>query len=190
MSVIALPKVLEALSDSPVFSMFGERTKPVSAMSDFTVGGLRLSLFPVPGKVALYREGSDPDLAREDGDTAGLRIEEGSKSLIYVPGCAAISPTVANEAAGADMILFDGTLFTDDEMITLGAGAKTGRRMGHVPMAGEGGSLAFLSELSAGRKIYTHINNTNPVLIVGSPERRKVEAAGVEIAHDGMELIL
>ena len=84
---------------------------------------------------------------------------------------------------------FDGTLFRDDEMLTSGTGAKTGRRMGHMPIDGADGSLAALAGLGK-RRIYIHINNTNPILIEGSPERGKVEAAGWEIAADGLEIIL
>jgi len=82
-----------------------------------------------------------------------------------------------------------GTLFRDDEMITTGTGAKTGRRMGHIPIDGEDGSLAALDGISA-RRIYVHINNTNPVLVAGSPERVHVERKGWEIAEDGMEIAL
>ena len=89
----------------------------------------------------------------------------------------------------ADVVLFDGTLFVDDEMILTGTGSKTGRRMGHMPVDGEDGSLAALAGLP-GRRILTHINNTNPILIEGSVERRKVEDAGIEIAEDGMEIVL
>ena len=87
------------------------------------------------------------------------------------------------------MLLFDGTLFTDDEMIRTGTGIKTGRRMGHMPISGADGSLVALAGLST-RRIYTHINNTNPVLVEGSPERMQVEAAGWEVAYDGMEIVL
>ena len=91
--------------------------------------------------------------------------------------------------ARADVILFDGTLFTDDEMIKSGTGPKTGRRMGHMPIDGADGSLAAISALGK-RRIYIHINNTNPILVEGSPERRKVEAAGWDVATDGMEIRL
>ena len=86
-------------------------------------------------------------------------------------------------------MLFDGTLFTDDEMIRKETGTKTGRRMGHAPIEGPGGSLENLAALPA-RRIYIHINNTNPILVDGSPERRKVETAGWEVAEDGMEIAL
>ena len=109
--------------------------------------------------------------------------------LAYVPGAAAVTPALRERLSRADVILFDGTLFTDDEMIRTGTGAKAGRRMGHMPIDGEGGSLAALQGLSA-RKIFVHINNTNPILVDGSPERRRVEAAGWEVAWDGMEIVL
>jgi pyrroloquinoline quinone biosynthesis protein B len=87
------------------------------------------------------------------------------------------------------VVFFDGTLFRDDEMITTGTGAKTGRRMGHMPIDGEAGSLAALKRLG-GRRIYVHINNTNPILVEGSPERVQVERSGWEVAEDGMEIVL
>jgi pyrroloquinoline quinone biosynthesis protein B len=90
---------------------------------------------------------------------------------------------------GADVVFFDGTLFRDDEMIASGTGSKTGRRMGHIPIDGEDGSLAALEGI-AGRRVYVHINNTNPILIAGSPERMHVEHAGWEVAEDGMEIAL
>ena len=90
---------------------------------------------------------------------------------------------------GADVVFFDGTLFRDDEMIASGTGAKTGRRMGHLPIDGQDGSLAALEGVT-GRRLYVHVNNTNPILIEGSPQRRQVEAAGFEVAEDGMEIVL
>jgi pyrroloquinoline quinone biosynthesis protein B len=87
------------------------------------------------------------------------------------------------------VVLFDGTLFTDDEMIRSGTGEKTGRRMGHMPIDGPDGSLAALGGFKA-RRIYIHINNTNPILVDGSPERRRVEQAGWQVAEDGMEIVV
>jgi pyrroloquinoline quinone biosynthesis protein B len=89
----------------------------------------------------------------------------------------------------ADVVFFDGTLFTDDEMIATGTGLKTGRRMGHMPIDGEDGSLAALAGLS-NRRVYIHVNNTNPILVDGSPQRRKVEDAGWQVAEDGMEIVV
>jgi pyrroloquinoline quinone biosynthesis protein B len=91
--------------------------------------------------------------------------------------------------ADADLVLFDATLFTDDEMILSGTGIKTGRRMGHMPIDGAGGSLQALADLRA-RRVYIHINNTNPILVEGSPQRQRVEHAGWEVAYDGMEIVL
>ena len=120
---------------------------------------------------------------------SGVELVAASRRLAYVPGCAAVTPALLERLARADVVLFDGTLFADDEMIASGTGTKTGRRMGHMPIDGADGSLAALAGLP-GRRIYIHINNTNPILVDGSPERRKVEAAGWEIAADGLKIVL
>ena len=109
--------------------------------------------------------------------------------MVFVPGTAAVTPSMRERFARVDVVLFDGTLFTDDEMIRAQTGQKTGRRMGHMQIDGDRGSLRALAGLSA-RRIFVHINNTNPVLIEGSPERRKVEEAGWQVAEDGMEIVL
>ena len=90
----------------------------------------------------------------------------------------------------SDLVFFDGTLWTDDEMIRLGVGSKTGRRMGHLSMSGPDGAMAAFAGLDVTRRIFLHINNTNPVLLDDTQERRQAEAAGWEIAHDGMEVTL
>jgi pyrroloquinoline quinone biosynthesis protein B len=105
------------------------------------------------------------------------------------PACAEITGQVRQQLRDADLIFFDGTLFTDDEMITTGLGQKTGRRMGHVPISGPGGTLQALADIP-GRRVLLHINNSNPILLRDSPERQQVEAAGFEVAHDGMEIVL
>ena len=143
----------------------------------------------MPGKVPLYLEGDNPDLAREGEANVGVAVSAGGRRLLFVPGAAKLTSALADRLASADVLLFDGTLFTDDEMLHAGVGEKTGRRMGHMPIDGEDGSLAALAGLH-NRRIYIHINNTNPVLVAGSPERRKVEAAGWEIGADGMEIVL
>jgi pyrroloquinoline quinone biosynthesis protein B len=152
-------------------------------------GGMTCELFPVPGKVPLYQETDASDLTGPRDINAGVEIRAGGASLVYIPGAAALTPTIQHRMRDADVILFDGTLFSDDEMIRGGTGEKTGLRMGHMPISGADGSLAALSGLS-NRKIYTHINNTNPVLVEGSAERLQVEAAGWEVAYDGMEIAL
>jgi pyrroloquinoline quinone biosynthesis protein B len=91
--------------------------------------------------------------------------------------------------AGADAVVFDGTCFTNDELAARGLGTKTARDMGHQPLTGPGGSLAQLAALGAKRLVLAHVNNSNPILIEGSPERRLVEAAGAEVGFDGMEIL-
>jgi pyrroloquinoline quinone biosynthesis protein B len=152
-------------------------------------GGLTAELFTVPGKVPLYLERGTPQTAEESGANVGVEISTADRRLCFVPGAAAITPALRARLSHADVVLFDGTLFSDDEMIASGTGAKTGRRMGHMPINGADGSISELSGLGK-RRIYIHINNTNPILIDGSPQRQQVEAAGWEVASDGMEIAL
>jgi pyrroloquinoline quinone biosynthesis protein B len=152
-------------------------------------GGVTVTPFAVPGKVPLYLEGETVAIGTEDGSTIGLIIEAGGKRIAHVPGCAVLTDRLFRRLATADLVFFDGTLFTDTEMVEAGLGTKTGRRMGHVPVDGEGGSLPWIASLP-GRVIYLHINNTNPMLIEGSAQHRKVTAAGLTVAHDGLEVRL
>jgi pyrroloquinoline quinone biosynthesis protein B len=119
----------------------------------------------------------------------GIELHAGGKRLAFVPGAAALTPALNTRLARADLVLFDGTLFEDDEMLRSGIGTKTGRRMGHMPISGQGGTLSELADLQ-NRRIFIHINNTNPILIDGSRERRQLEAAGWEVAEDGQEIAL
>jgi pyrroloquinoline quinone biosynthesis protein B len=152
-------------------------------------GGIVATLFTVPGKAPLYLEGDNPVTDAETSANVGIELRLGDSRLAFVPGCASVSPGVRTRLAASDVVLFDATLFTDDEMIRTGTGQKTGRRMGHMPIAGADGSLAALADLSA-RRIYIHINNTNPILVDGSPERQRVETAGWQVAEDGMEIVV
>jgi len=152
-------------------------------------GGLLMEAFAVGGKVALYLEGkSDTD----DGDTLGVKLSQlgSGASAFYIPACATVDVSLAARLRGATLLLFDGTLYTDDEMVLQGLSGKTGRRMGHLSIAGPQGSMAALAGIGAKRKVFVHINNSNPVLREDSPERRAVERAGWEVAHDGMEIEL
>jgi len=149
--------------------------------------GIEAELFSVPGKVPLYLEG---DHSKNEADVnVGVELRAGTARLIYVPGAAAVPAPIQDRLARADIVLFDGTLYRDDEMILTGTGEKTGRRMGHMPIDGPDGTLVTLAGLS-GRRLFIHINNTNPILIEGSPERAHVTAAGWEVAEDGMEIAL
>ena len=154
-------------------------------------GGVEGEMFIVPGKVPLYLEGDAPELESESETEAnvGIELRAGGARVVFIPGAAKLTPAVADRARDADVVLFDGTLFADDEMIAAGTGVKTGRRMGHMPVGGKDGTLAALAGL-ARRRILIHINNTNPILVEGSPQRREVEAAGFEVAEDGMRIEL
>ncbi len=164
--------------------------RPVHAGERFALpGGLEAELFLVPGKTPLYLEGEAPALAAETEANVGLEIACGDKRLVFIPGAAKLTPAIIARLADADVMLFDGTLYDDDEMIAAGAGIKTGRRMGHMPVGGPDGTLAALEGM-ARRRILIHINNTNPILIEDLPERRAVEKAGFEVAEDGMRIAL
>jgi pyrroloquinoline quinone biosynthesis protein B len=154
--------------------------------------GVRVTPFAVPGKVALYLEdpSAGPDFGTQPGDTIALEIAAGEGRVYYIPACAEFPPALAERVAGARAVLFDGTLWDDGEMVAAGLGKKSGRRMGHMSMAGESGSIAAFQRLAVGRKIFVHINNTNPVLLDDSDERALAERAGWEIAFDGMEIDL
>ena len=150
--------------------------------------GLEAEPFAVPGKVALFMEDASQgkDFGTREGDTIGLHLRNlhNGSSFYYIPACADITDDLRHRLDGADLIFFDGTLFHDDEMITAGVGKKTGARMGHMHMGGEDGSLAVFRDIDVKRKIYIHINNTNPVLIEDSPERQLVESQGWEVSFD------
>jgi pyrroloquinoline quinone biosynthesis protein B len=192
-TIYATAETLAVIAGNPIFDVLASDMvlrKPAALSQVFALpNGLHAGLFPVPGKIALYLENGEPELAAESGVNVGVEIISGGSRVAYVPGAAALNETLLEPLARADAVLFDGTLFDDDEMIRGGTGTKTGQRMGHMPLSGENGALQRLVGLT-GRRILTHINNTNPILVDGSPERRKVEAAGFEIAEDGMEIVL
>jgi pyrroloquinoline quinone biosynthesis protein B len=119
----------------------------------------------------------------------GLEITGSGRRVIYAPGAGALNPPLLARLQGADLVLFDGTFWTDDEMIALGLSGRTARQLDHLPISGPGGSLEQLAATGA-RCVYVHINNTNPVLLEGSPERRRVEQAGLAVGFDGMRFSL
>lgn len=168
--------------------------KPVPLKGAGVDIGLTVEAFPVPGKVALFLEkgSADANYGSRDGDTIGLKVTDAKtgKAFFYIPGCAEIDPPLANRIRGADLIFFDGTLFEDDEMIKQGLLNKTGKRMGHMSLSGPDGSIAALSKLGVKRRIYVHINNSNPILDENSEARKVAEAAGWEVGFDGMEVRL
>lgn len=198
LAVYGHARVLDMLARNSIFNVlnpafvarraFGLETKQVIRDRDGHDLGIAVRPFAVPGKVALWLEDAKaPNLGTLAGDTVGLEISGNGRSFFYIPGCAAMTQDLAQRLAGAKLVFFDGTLWRDDEMIVAGMGTKTGQRMGH--MSCDTTIVAF-RELGIGRKLFIHLNNTNPLLIGNSPERHQALAAGWEVAHDGMEIAL
>lgn len=187
-------EILMALTANPVFDVLNptwvERRAVALGSTVEPFPGLRATLFPVPGKAPLWLEGAAPVIGEAGESTVGVLIEAGCRRLAYIPGCAQISEELCRRVDGVDALLFDGTVLEDDDLIRAGVGAKSGWRMGHVPMNGPKGSIAGLSGLVIGQRVFVHINNTNPVLVEGSAERRQVEQAGWTVADDGLTLNL
>jgi pyrroloquinoline quinone biosynthesis protein B len=201
LTVYATAKVHAVLKANSIFEVLAadvvrrellslEQLQPLT-LPDGSPSGLSVRSFPVPGKVPLYLEsieGTPPIVLGED--TVGVEICDAGSRLFFIPGCAAMTDTVAQRLRGAELVLFDGTLWRDDEMIRNGLGSKSGRRMGHMSLSGAEGTIAAFSALAVKRKVLLHINNSNPVLLEDSAERAELEAAGWEVAHDGMRLSL
>jgi pyrroloquinoline quinone biosynthesis protein B len=192
-TLAATAETLAALGTSTMFDVLAQGVvtrRAVEIGKPFVLpGGLTAELFTVPGKVPLYLERGALELAAETGSNVGVEVSADGARLCFIPGAANLTPALRERLLNASVIFFDGTLFSDDEMIKSGTGEKTGRRMGHMPINGADGSLTALNGLGK-RRIYIHINNTNPILIDGSPERQRVEAAGWEVAADGLEVSL
>jgi len=189
-TIHAAPAALAVLAANSVFAVLDQTLVPRETLGfdqPTMIAGLRVTAFPVPGKVPLFVEiGADPGRS-DDGEAIGLMIDAGGERLVFVPGCAAVTPDLLGRIDGAGCLLFDGTLYTDDEMIAAGAGPKTAARMGHLAMRD---SVAALAGVVAKRRVFLHINNTNPALLDDSPERAAILAAGWDVAHDGMEIAL
>jgi pyrroloquinoline quinone biosynthesis protein B len=151
--------------------------------------GVTVEPVAAPGKPPVHLVGAvEPD----PEDNVGLVLREiaTGRVLAYVPGAASLSPALAAILEAADAVFFDGTFWASDELPAGGLGDKRAEAMGHLPVGGAGGSLAVLRGLRAARKVYIHLNNTNPLLRDDSPERAAVAAAGWEVAHDGLEVAL
>lgn len=157
--------------------------------------GVTVEAFSVPGKVALFLEDTtqaDKGFGTQIGDTIGLKISSDTTQAAahYVPGCARIDNELKERLNQSPCLLFDGTVYTDDEMITSGVGSKTGQRMGHMHISGPDGSAEALADVAIKHRIYVHINNTNPILNEHSPQAAAVREKGWEVAFDGMEIPL
>lgn len=193
LKVHAAAPILAAIAANPVFRVLsGESVSFVVIEPDtpfHIAGDVEVRAFAVPGKSPLYLEGEQGSDWRDDGSAIALELSRGGQTMIYAPGVADLPDQMVVRFNRADTLLLDGTVYHDDDLTRAGVGSKSGRRMGHVPIAGAGGSLERLRH-GRGRRIYVHLNNTNPVLVAGSLERRDVEARGWEVAHDQMEIVL
>lgn len=202
-SIYAHQRVLDILKSNSIFNVldekrvrresieFGRTFEPRHA--DGTSSGLEILPFAAPGKRAWYLENeTDTGGGGEGGDTLGLRIADKrtGEYLYFLAACAALTPDIKQRLQGAPLVFFDGTLWRDDELIAAGLGVKTGQRMGHMAMSGPDGAMAALADLGITRKIFLHINNSNPVLLPESEERQAAERAGWQIPFDGMEITL
>ena len=149
--------------------------------------GLLVEAVAMLGKLPIHLEAdgtSDPE------DSVGFRIRERAtgRILAYLSGVGGVTDAVRRAVEDADCVFFDGTFWSSDELPGLGLGTKRAEQMAHLPVGGSDGSLARLHGLAAPRRIFIHVNNTNPLLRDDSPERATVEAAGWEVARDGMEV--
>ena len=195
LALYAAAPILSMLAANPIFDALA-----ADVVDRITVGagqsfspqgceGLQVTMFAVSGKEPLYAETKD---MQGDDMTFGLRFADPATggSLCFVPACAAITDDLIAAIDGADVLLFDGTLYSDDELIAQDLSHKTGARMGHVAMSGTSGSMATLRWGRVGRRMFIHINNSNPVLREDGAERGVLAHQGWEIASDGAELIL
>jgi len=152
---------------------------------DVSLGGISYRAFDVPiAKHDRFGTGT------AEGRVVGYRLTDEStgRAAVYLPGVQELTPAVLEELEDCTCLLIDGTCWHDDELIRLGLAGKTAHDMGHLALSGPGGSLEQLSRLPIERKIYIHVNNTNPILLEDSPERREVEQSGMEVASDGFEV--
>jgi pyrroloquinoline quinone biosynthesis protein B len=202
-TIYAHPRVLSILNSNSIFNVLSEknvRRQPIEVNEAFEPGlpngspsGIEVLPFAVPGKGAWYLEGkAHPAGETGDGDTLGLRIQDKAtgKHFYFLAACANVTDDLRSRLKGASAIFFDGTVWRDDELIAAGLGNKTGQGMGHIAMSGARGAIESLDGLDVGRKMFLHINNSNPVLLHDSAERAAAERAGWQIPADGTEITL
>jgi pyrroloquinoline quinone biosynthesis protein B len=202
-TIYAHEKVLAVLKANSIFDVLNEknvRRRPIQVdqafeplLPDGAPSGIEVLPFAVPGKSAWYLEGkAHPGGDIGEGDTLGLRLGEkaSGKYFYFLAACAGVTDDLKARLAGAPLIFFDGTVWRDDELIAAGLGTKTGQGMGHIAMSGDRGAIGSLAGLDIGRKIFLHINNSNPALLRDSAERKMAERAGWQIPADGTEITL
>lgn len=202
-TIYAHPQVLATLRANSIFDVLNDRhvrRQSVTIneafepkLADGSGSGLEVLAFAVPGKRAWYLEGKDrADAEDGEGDTLGLRVANRTtgEHFFFLAACARVTPALKQRITNAPLVFFDGTVWRDDELIAAGLGAKTGQAMGHIAMSGDDGAIAGLADLGIARKVFLHINNSNPALLTDSSERKALERAGWLIPHDGMEITL
>lgn len=202
-TIYAHAKVLSILQANSIFDVLNRnivRRQPIEVdkafeptLPDGAPSGIEVLPFAVPGKSAWYLEGKvHPGGDDGVGDTLGLRIrdKESRKYFYFLAACATVTDDLRSRLAGAPLVFFDGTVWRDDELIAAGLGTKTGQGMGHIAMSGDRGAIEAMGKLDIGRKIFLHINNSNPALLPASPERKIAERAGWQIPADGTEITL
>jgi pyrroloquinoline quinone biosynthesis protein B len=202
-TIYAHAKVLAILEANSIFNVLNEknvRREPIEpdrpfepALPGGAPSGIQVQPFTVPGKGAWYLEGkAHPGGSDGAGDTLGLRILDKAtgRYLYFLAACAEVTDELKSRLAGAPLVLFDGTVWRDDELIAAGLGNKTGQAMGHIAMSGAHGAIEALAGLDIGQKLFLHINNSNPALLQGSAERKIAEGAGWQIPSDGTEIVL
>ena len=200
-TIYGTARVLDVLASNSVFDVLDARLvkrvvmaydRPFAVEGPAGPVGMTIEPFPVPGKVPLYLEDekAGAGFGTQEGDTTGLKVIDAASGhyFFYIPGCAKLDDALRARIKGAPLLFFDGTLYTNDEMIAQGLLNKTGDRMGHMNMSGSAGSIEQIAPLGIGRKIFIHINNSNPALREDSPERAAIERAGWEVSYDGMEV--
>ena len=201
LTIYGTARVLDVLASNSVFDVLDARLvkrvvmaydRPFAVEGPAGPVGMTIEPFPVPGKVPLYLEDekAGAGFGTQEGDTTGLKVIDAASGhyFFYIPGCAKLDDALRARIKGAPLLFFDGTLYTNDEMIAQGLLNKTGDRMGHMNMSGSAGSIEQIAPLGIGRKIFIHINNSNPALREDSPERAAIERAGWEVSYDGMEV--
>ena len=160
-----------------------------SAESD---GKLVCQAVSLGGAVPAYVGEKQAADVRPDEAMLGLFLQSGEdgERMAYLPAVPAVDDRLLSMLESCDLLLFDGTFWTDDELVRVQGGGRSARQMGHLPISGPEGSLARLGKLSRPRKVFVHINNTNPILDKDSPQYQEVREAGWEVAEDGWEFRL
>ena len=201
-NLYATKRVLDVIGKNSIFNVLNPKfvkRMPIELDNVFNLhdtednfSGISIKPFAVPGKVALWLEDESKgkNFGSVEEDTIALEINSATKKFFYIPACASIPDWLLTKLDNSELVFFDGTLWQDDEMIKQNVGIKTGKRMGHISMSGEEGSINILNKINIKRRIFIHINTTNPSLLEDSKEREIANKNGWEISYDTMEISL